>query len=171
MTKEKRVLKPDADGFLYGLEDKVPAGQCTIYGIQYLVYFLAGSAIMPVIIGAYLGLEQAEIAQMLQRTFLLSGGISILQAVLGHRFPIIDGPAGLWMGLLIILAGSATAFGKDLAVLRIFLMLDGLQQQIGAAQLDAVAGAQQAYVVIQLTKIHCQPSCIPKMEIRKTELE
>ena len=123
MTKEKRVLKPDADGFLYGLEDKVPAGQCTIYGIQYLVYFLAGSAIMPVIIGAYLGLEQAEIAQMLQRTFLLSGGISILQAVLGHRFPIIDGPAGLWMGLLIILAGSATAFGKDLAVLRTDLEL------------------------------------------------
>lgn len=123
MTKEKSVLKPDADGFLYGLEDRVPAGQCTIYGIQYLVYFLAGSAIMPVIIGAYLGLEQAEIAQMLQRTFLLSGGISILQAVLGHRFPIIDGPAGLWMGLLIILAGSATAFGKDLAVLRTDLEL------------------------------------------------
>lgn len=78
---------------------------------------------MPVIIGAYLGLEQAEIAQMLQRTFLLSGGVSILQAVLGHRFPIIDGPAGLWMGLLIILAGSATAFGKDLAVLRTDLEL------------------------------------------------
>lgn len=66
-------------GMLYDLEDKVPAGQSVIYGVQYLVYFLAGSAIMPVIIGAYLGLDQAEIAQMLQRTFLLSGGISILR--------------------------------------------------------------------------------------------
>lgn len=84
-------------GMLYDLEDKVPAVQSVIYGIQYLVYFLAGSAIMPVIIGAYLGLDQAEIAQMLQRTFLLSGGVSILQAILGHRYPIIDGPAGLWM--------------------------------------------------------------------------
>ena len=118
MEKGKNKIKPDANGMLYGLEDKVPAAQSAVYGIQYLVYFLAGSAIMPVIIGAYLGLDQAEIAQMLQRTFLLSGGVSILQAVLGHRFPIIDGPAGLWMGLLIILAGSATAFGKDLAVLR-----------------------------------------------------
>ena len=70
-------------GMLYDLEDKVPAVQSVIYGIQYLVYFLAGSAIMPVIIGAYLGLDQAEIAQMLQRTFLLSGGVSILQAILG----------------------------------------------------------------------------------------
>ena len=73
---------------------------------------------MPVIIGAYLGLDQAEIAQMLQRTFLLSGGVSILQAILGHRYPIIDGPAGLWMGLLIILAETCTSFGQDLAVLR-----------------------------------------------------
>ena len=105
-------------GMLYDLEDKVPAVQSVIYGIQYLVYFLAGSAIMPVIIGAYLGLDQAEIAQMLQRTFLLSGGVSILQAILGHRYPIIDGPAGLWMGLLIILAETCTSFGQDLAVLR-----------------------------------------------------
>lgn len=123
MKNTKKVLTPDANGMLYGLEEKVPAGQSTVYGFQYLVYFLAGSAIMPVIIGAYLGLDQAQIAQMLQRTFLLSGGVSILQAVLGHRFPIIDGPAGLWMGLLIILAGSATAFGKDLAVLRTDLEL------------------------------------------------
>ena len=108
----------DKHGMLYDLEDKVPAGQSVIYGVQYLVYFLAGSAIMPVIIGAYLGLDQAEIAQMLQRTFLLSGGISILQAVLGHRYPIIDGPAGLWMGLLIILAETCTSFGQDLAILR-----------------------------------------------------
>lgn len=97
-------------GMLYDLEDKVPAGQSVIYGVQYLVYFLAGSAIMPVIIGAYLGLDQAEIAQMLQRTFLLSGGVSILQAILGHRYPIIDGPAGLMDGLLIILARDLYLF-------------------------------------------------------------
>lgn len=118
MKETKTAKAVDKNGMLYGLEEKVPTGKCTVYGIQYLVYFLAGSAIMPVIIGAYLGLDQAEIAQMLQRTFLLSGGISILQALFGHRYPIIDGPAGLWMGLLIILSSSATAFGKDLAVLR-----------------------------------------------------
>lgn len=123
MSNTKEAKTADKQGFLYGLEDKVPAGKCTIYGIQYLVYFLAGSAIMPVIIGAYLGLDQAEIAQMLQRTFVLTGGVSILQALFGHRFPIIDGPAGLWMGLLIILAGASTAFGKDLAVLRTDLEL------------------------------------------------
>ena len=118
MSQIKSSSEKTSGEMLYGLEENVPAGKCSIYGIQYLVYFLAGSAIMPTIIGVYLGLDQAEIAQMLQRTFLLSGGISILQALLGHRFPIIDGPAGLWMGLLIILAGAAAAFGKDLSTLR-----------------------------------------------------
>ena len=68
-------------GMLYDLEDKVPAVQSVIYGIQYLVYFLAGSAIMPVIIGAYLGLDQAEIAQMLadNRLFATDQTESIFQ--------------------------------------------------------------------------------------------
>lgn len=118
MTTTQSHTVSGKHGMLYDLEDKVPAGQSVIYGMQYLIYFLAGSAIMPVIIGSYLGLNQAEIAQMLQRTFLLSGGVSILQAVLGHRYPIIDGPAGLWMGLLIILSETCTSFGQDLAVLR-----------------------------------------------------
>ena len=123
MSNSKETKSAASLGLLYGLEDKVPAGKCSIYGIQYLVYFLAGSAIMPVVIGAYLGLDQIEIAQMLQRIFVLTGVISILQVTIGHRFPIIDGPAGLWMGLLIILAGTSTAFGKDLAVLRSDLQL------------------------------------------------
>lgn len=165
MSNKKKVLTPDENGMLYGLEDKVPAGQCTVYGIQYLIYFLAGSAIMPVIIGVYLGLDQAEIAQMLQRTFLLSGGVSILQALLGHRFPIIDGPAGLWMGLLIILAGAASAFGKDLAVLRtdmelgmicagvlvIIIGLTGLMQKILKIFNPIVNGTFLILMVLQMS--------------------
>lgn len=107
MKQEQSRTTINKHGMLYDLEDKVPAGQSVIYGVQYLVYFLAGSAIMPVIIGAYLGLDQAEIAQMLQRTFLLSGGISILQAILGHRYPIIG---GLFMMLLGVIAPICTFF-------------------------------------------------------------
>lgn len=165
MKETKTAKAVDKCGMLYGLEEKVPAGKCTVYGIQYLVYFLAGSAIMPVIIGAYLGLDQAEIAQMLQRTFLLSGGVSILQAIFGHRYPIIDGPAGLWMGLLIILAGSATAFGKDLAILRtdleigmivagimvIIVGLTGLMQKILKIFNPIVNGTFLILMVLQMS--------------------
>lgn len=102
---------------LYNLDESMPLGRMLAYSVQHLIYFLAGAAIMPVIVGVYLGLDQAAVANMLQRTFFLCGFVSILQVTVGHRYPIIDGPGGLWMGMLIILSGSAVAFGKELSVL------------------------------------------------------
>lgn len=150
---------------LYGLNDKMPKGHFVMYGLQHLVYFLAGCAIMPVIVGVYLGLDQVEIAQMLQRTFLLSGIVSILQVTLGHRYPIIDGPAGLWMGMLIILSGSATAFGKELSVLRsdlelgmliagvvvILIGISGLMPKIAKIFNPIVNGTFLMLMVLQLS--------------------
>ncbi len=104
--------------FLYGPDDKVPIGKSAVYGLQFLVFYIASGAIIPVIIGASLGLDQAAIATMLQRTFLLIGVISILQFLFGHRFPIVEGPAGLWMGILILLASTTSAMGFELSTLR-----------------------------------------------------
>ncbi len=104
--------------FLYGPNDKVPAGKSAVYGIQFLVFYIASGAIIPVIIGASLGLDQAQIATMLQRTFLLVGAISILQFFFGHRLPIVEGPAGLWMGILVLLASTTSAMGLNLSTLR-----------------------------------------------------
>lgn len=109
---------PLSTGLLYGLNDRVPRSRLPAYALQHMIYFLAGCSIMPVAVGAALGLGQAEIATMLQRTFFLSGAVSILQTLLGHRYPIIDGPSGLWMGMVIVLAASAASFGKPLALLR-----------------------------------------------------
>ena len=73
---------------------------------------------MPVVAGYALGLSQPEVADTLQRTLVLCGIISILQTALGHRYPIIDGPAGLWSGILLLMAQTMDAFGKSGAVLR-----------------------------------------------------
>ncbi|WP_371377820.1 purine/pyrimidine permease [Sporomusa aerivorans] len=111
--------KPAAQPVMrYGLNDDLPVKELISYGLQHLTYFLANAAILPVIVGGYLGLNQPELASLVQRTFILCGIVSILQAVWGHRFPIMEGPAGLWYGVLITLAVSAPGMGKDLAVLR-----------------------------------------------------
>lgn len=102
----------------YELGDNMPTGQCIVYGLQHLVYFLAGAAIMPVIVAAYLGLDYQQTTAMLQRTFFLCGVMSIIQTRFGHRYPIVDGPSGLWMGILLSLTSAASAFGGDMAVLR-----------------------------------------------------
>lgn len=102
----------------YGISDNMRAGELIFYAIQHLVYFLANAAILPVIVGGYLGLSPQELFGLLQRTFVLCGFLSILQAVFGHRFPVMEGPAGLWYGVIIMLANFAPSFSKPLAVLR-----------------------------------------------------
>ncbi len=149
----------------YGLEDKMPFSECVMYGIQHLIYFLAGAAIMPVIVAAYLGLNGQETTAMLQRTFFLCGVMSILQTRLGHRYPIVDGPAGLWMGILITLTTTTTAFGGNLAQLRtdletgmiiagifiIFIGVTGLISWVSKVFTPLVNGVFLILMVLQLS--------------------
>ncbi len=116
--KQENSNLPPPSGLRYGLHDNLPLREMISYSIQHLTYFLANAAILPVIVGGYLGLDQQGLASLVQRTFILCGIVSILQAVWGHRFPIMEGPAGLWYGVLITLAVAAPSLGKSLEVLR-----------------------------------------------------
>jgi xanthine/uracil permease len=105
-------------GLKYGLDAHLRPGQLVLYALQHLTYFLANAAILPVVVGAYLGLDSSGLATLVQRTFIVCGIASILQVTWGHRYPIMEGPAGVWYGVLITLALSAPALGKPLSLLR-----------------------------------------------------
>lgn len=51
---------------------------------------------------------------MLHRTFVLCGITSYLQVKLGHTYPIIDGPAGLWASMRYgrLRFGNGIGFGR-----------------------------------------------------------
>jgi xanthine/uracil permease len=102
----------------YNLNDQTTISELISYSLQHLTFFLANAAILPVIVGSYLGLEQSDIAELVQRTFILCGIASFLQCKWGHGFPIFEGPAGMWYGIFITLATTAPALGKPLAILR-----------------------------------------------------
>ena len=162
MSKKNKDIKTE---MIYDLDDKMPTSQLILYGIQHLIFLITGSAIMPVVVGGYLGLDQLEIAELLQRTFFLSGLVSLLQVTLGHRYPIADGTAGLWAGLLTILTNSSTAFGKELSVLRsdlqlgmiiagiivVLLALSGLMPKIAKIFNPIVNGTFLMLMVLQLS--------------------
>ncbi|MDR2296390.1 MAG: purine/pyrimidine permease [Clostridiales Family XIII bacterium] len=105
-------------GLRYGLNDNVRGKTLWFYGVQHLVFFVAGTTIMPIAVGARLGMSQTEIAAMLQRSFLLFGVTTFLQVKFGHKYPIMDGPAGLWTSMMLIMAAATAGAGKPLADLR-----------------------------------------------------
>jgi xanthine/uracil permease len=103
---------------LYKLNDKLPTQKTIIYGLQHVIFISLSTVVMPVVLGPLIGLSQEEIAEMLQRTFVLSGFVSLLQMKFGHGYPIVEAPSGLWIGILTLIAGLAPSVGKDLSTLR-----------------------------------------------------
>lgn len=89
-----------------------------IYGLQWLAFGAANIAVIPVILGPYLGLDQAGIAEYAQRMFLYIGIGSFIQIYFGHRLPVIEGPAAQWWVITISISGIAVAIGKPYEVLR-----------------------------------------------------
>lgn len=103
---------------LYNLEDRPPASRTLTYAVQWLGFTVANTAVLPIVVGSALGLDQAGIASLAQRTFFFQALASLLQVCFGHRLPIIEGPAGMWWGVFITLAAMAPGLGKPLSLLR-----------------------------------------------------
>jgi len=106
----------------YGLNAELEPAKVAAYGFQHMILLIANAAIMPVIVARGLGLNSTEISEMLLRTFFICGVLCILQTRFGHRYPIIDGPSGMWLTVWIGLASITSALGGDYAALREHLM-------------------------------------------------
>jgi xanthine/uracil permease len=83
-------------------------------GIQWLFYLFANTVVIPLSVGAAFGLSPDTIASVVNTTFIVTGAASLLQASFGHRFALMEGPAGLWWGFMLSLAASAPAMGMTL---------------------------------------------------------
>lgn len=112
------TVKKQNSNLKYNLGDKVPAQENIVYAFQHVIFFVASAIVMPVVIGNILGLDQQDVASTVQRTLVLCGVVSILQTRIGHRYPIMEAPAGLWSGLFILMATMTLSAGGDLSLLR-----------------------------------------------------
>ncbi|WP_144510513.1 purine/pyrimidine permease [Bacillus sp. FJAT-22090] len=81
--------------------------------LQWFVFLLANAIALPIIIGGIFHLPIEEISTLMQRTFLIVGVSSFIQARFGHRYPIADGPAGSWVSIFVILGQVAIQQGQS----------------------------------------------------------
>lgn len=80
---------------------------------QWFIYLLANTIALPIVIGNVFGLSAPDISSLMQRTFFIVGLSSFIQARFGHRFPIIDSPAGSWVSIFVIFAEIGSQQGKS----------------------------------------------------------
>lgn len=81
---------------------------------QWLSFLLANSIALPIVIGNVFQLSDLDISSLMQRTFFIVGLSTFIQAKFGHRFPIIDGPAGSWVSMFVIFAGIGLQQGSTM---------------------------------------------------------
>ncbi|WHY86820.1 purine/pyrimidine permease [Neobacillus novalis] len=83
--------------------------------LQWFIFLIANSLTIPIIVGQVFQLSPLEISGLMQRTFLVVGVSSLLSGWLGHRLPIPDGPAGIWLGVFTLMGQMAVVQGIDKA--------------------------------------------------------
>lgn len=81
--------------------------------IQWFVFLLASAVALPIVIGSIFELDFREVAGLMQRTFFVVGVASFLQGVFGHRLPIMEGPAGIWISIFAVMAYSGVQSGDS----------------------------------------------------------
>lgn len=74
-------------------------------GVQWAVFLIASSIAAPIAIASIFGMDTGDTALFVQRTMFVLGIACLVQAAIGHRMPINEGPAGLWWGIFIVYAG------------------------------------------------------------------
>lgn len=86
-------------------------------GVQWLFFMFANIVVIPISIGYAFHQQPAVITASLERAFIYTGIACILQGLIGHRLPLMEGSAGLWWGVILSLAASVQASDQSLAVL------------------------------------------------------
>ncbi|PWK15819.1 purine/pyrimidine permease [Tumebacillus permanentifrigoris] len=100
------------------LREPAPRGTMLwLQSVQWMVFLLANTIAAPIVVGAAFDLPAGDVSSLVQRILLVSGGMTLLQVLVGHRLPLIEGAAGMWWALFLTLAAVATGGDKG-AVLR-----------------------------------------------------
>lgn len=92
-------------GLAYGLEDRPKFGIGLLFGLQWLVLFLPLVVITSALFTRSAGLDQAASLAFYTKTLIVCGLAMTIQPLIGHRLPLVDGPAAVLLLTSINLVG------------------------------------------------------------------
>ncbi|MER2089182.1 MAG: uracil/xanthine transporter [Sporosarcina sp.] len=86
-------------------------------GFQWLFFMFANTVVIPISIGGAFQLDSIEIVSAIQRSFIFTGVACLLQGIIGHRLALMEGQSGLWWGVILSLAATASTMNIELTTI------------------------------------------------------
>ncbi len=145
---------------LYQIEERPPPAALLLYALQWLVVVLPLVVISARLMAAFLGMDALEGSLLFQKMLLVVGAVTVTQCLIGHRYPLVDGPSAALLLSVAAIAqeGYAAVLGGMLtggAVL-IALGATGLLGKVTGLFTDRVVG-----VVLILIALTFLPHLVP----------
>jgi len=100
-------------GLNYGFNDRPKGSVTLVSALQWLIFIMLNNVFIPIVVANLYGLSARETAELVQRTIFVVGVASLMQVFWGHRLPIVEGVAGLWWSIFILVSENAKALGVD----------------------------------------------------------
>lgn len=94
---------------------KAAALKTSLASLQWLLFIFANTVVVPISIGLAFELPADVIAGVLQSSLIVTGCACLLQGLVGHRFPLMEGQSGVMWGVMLNLTLTAAATGTSLA--------------------------------------------------------
>jgi xanthine/uracil permease len=79
--------------------------------LQWLFFIIANTIVVPISVGSVFGLPPEEITGILRSSLIFTGIACVLQGLIGHRYPLMEGHSGVMWGLVLNLCASAASMG------------------------------------------------------------
>jgi len=103
-------------GGVASLSIHMPRLQTWLAAIQWLGFMFANTVVIPLSIGGAFHLSSGQISGDMARSFIFTGIACLLQGLIGHGLPLMEGQSGLWWGVILSLTNIGVTAGTPLAV-------------------------------------------------------
>ncbi|MBU7595298.1 uracil/xanthine transporter [Metabacillus halosaccharovorans] len=91
------------------------SSSATIFAsLQWLFFIFANTIVVPISIGTAFDLPYSEISMILRSSLVFTGMACLLQGLIGHRYPLMEGHSGIMWGLMLNLCVIASSTGTSL---------------------------------------------------------
>ncbi|HIW35210.1 MAG TPA: uracil/xanthine transporter [Candidatus Paenibacillus intestinavium] len=82
--------------------------------LQWMFFIFANIVVVPISIGLAFDLPTYEVVTILRSSLIITGIACILQALIGHKYPLLEGHSGVMWALMLNLGASAPTLGLSL---------------------------------------------------------